>query len=158
VVWASWTKDWRCWRVRLVSPSSTTRLIHSTDQGSMVFIQDFQKFFLGFTDCSSDPTFSLGVSDTTDHSADPTSLLPLEWSAPLGRCKIWIWVGRTAASFSVSDSLSPFLELISQLTVGSVSSQGKTEYLLCDVNDGHIGNRLSTVLQENPVCLFPLFG
>jgi len=78
VVQVSWMNDWRCWRVCLVSPSSATCLIHSTDHGSTVFIHDFREFLLGFTDRSADPTISFGGSDTTDHTADPTSLLPLE--------------------------------------------------------------------------------
>jgi len=64
-----------------VSPSSATRLIHSTDQGSTVFIHDFQEFLLEFTDHSADPTFSLGISDTTNRSADPTSLDTMGHSA-----------------------------------------------------------------------------
>ena len=63
-----------------MSPLSATRLIHSTDQGLIVFIHNFREFLLGFTDRSADPTLSLGVLDTTGHSADLTSLLllPLE--------------------------------------------------------------------------------
>jgi len=65
-----------------VSPSSATRLIHSTDQGSTVFIHDFWEF-LGFMDHSTDPTFSLGIFDTMDCSADLTSLDTMGRSADL---------------------------------------------------------------------------
>ena len=57
-----------------MSPSSATRLIHSTDQGLTVFIHDFREFLIGFTDRSADLTLSLGVSGTTDCSADLTFL------------------------------------------------------------------------------------
>jgi len=159
MVQVSWTKDWRCWKVHSVFPSSVTHLIHSTDHGSTVFIQNFQEFFLGFMDCFADLTLSLGISDTTGCSADPTSLLPLEWSALLDLCRIWIWVGHSAASFSsISDPLSPFFASMSQLIVGLIFSRFKTEYLLNDVIGGHVGDQVSTVLLENLAWLLPLLG
>jgi len=72
-------------------------------------------------------------------SADLTSFFPLEWSALSGLCRIQIWVGHSAASFSnVSNSLSPFLESMSWSIVGSVFSRFKTEYLLNNEVGGHV--------------------